>query len=167
MRFINTLFPNLAGQTLLVVAIALSIVIAVYLLFAISEWKMFTKMGEKGWKAFIPLYNVYILLKRCSKVSYFGQMIIAGVVYSIVNILFSLNVINAEATGLSIVCNLIQLVASICLLVLDIKMMHGISKSFGHGTGFTVGLVLLPFIFQLVLGFGSSEYRPVNKGKSK
>ena len=90
MRFINTLFPNLAGQTLLVVAIALSIVIAVYLLFAISEWKMFTKMGEKGWKAFIPLYNVYILLKRCSKVSYFGQMIIAGVVYSIVNILFSL-----------------------------------------------------------------------------
>ena len=47
------------------------------------------------------------------------------------------------------------------------KMMHGISKSFGHGTGFTVGLVLLPFIFQLVLGFGSSEYRPVNKGKSK
>ena len=54
MRFINTLFPNLAGETLLVVAIALSIVIAVYLLFAISEWKMFTKMGEKGWKAFIP-----------------------------------------------------------------------------------------------------------------
>ena len=31
----------------------------------------------------------------------------------------------------------------------------------------TVGIVLLPFIFQLVLGFGSSEYRPVNKGKSK
>ena len=90
MRFINTLFPNLAGQTLLVVAIALSIVIAVYLLFAISEWKMFTKMGEKGGKAFIPLYNVYRLLKRCSKVSYFGQMIIACVVYSIVNILFSL-----------------------------------------------------------------------------
>ena len=80
---------------------------------------------------------------------------------------FYLNVINAEVAGLSIVCNLIQLVASICLLVLDIKMMHGISKSFGHGTGFTVGLVLLPFIFQLVLGFGSSEYRPVNKGKSK
>lgn len=89
-------------------------------------------MGEKGWKAFIPLYNVYILLKRCSKVSYFGQMIIAGVVYSNVKIFFYLNVINAEA-ALSIVCNLIQLVVSICLLVLDINMMHGISKSFGHG----------------------------------
>ncbi len=44
-------------------------------------------------------------------------------------------------------------------------MMHGISKSFGHGTGFTVGLVLLPFIFQLVLGFGSSKYKPVKKRK--
>lgn len=48
MRFINTLFPNLAGQTLLVVAIALSIVIAV------ARWSMFTKMGKKGWKVFIP-----------------------------------------------------------------------------------------------------------------
>lgn len=126
-------------------------------------------MGEKGWKAFIPLYNVYILLKRCSKVSYFGQMIIAGVVYSIVKIFFYINVINAEAAGLSIVCNLIQLVASICLLVLDINMMHGISKSFGHGTGFGFGLWLFPYIFTFIIGFGKSEYvgNPLLNAKNK
>ncbi|MGN1095283.1 MAG: DUF5684 domain-containing protein [Eubacteriales bacterium] len=45
--------------------------------------------------------------------------------------------------------------------------MHGVSKSFGHGAGFTVGLILLTIIFQLILSFGSSEYRPVNKGKSR
>ncbi|MGM9644959.1 MAG: DUF5684 domain-containing protein [Eubacteriales bacterium] len=168
MKFIETLFPNLAGQTLPVVAITLSIMVAFYLLYAIAGWKMFTKMGEKGWKAFVPVYNVYILLKRCSKVSYFGQMIIAGAVYSIIDILYYVNVINVEAANaLSIICSLIQLVALIWFLVLEIKMMHGISKSFGHGAGFTVGLILLTFIFQLILGFGSSEYRPVKKGKSK
>lgn len=82
---------------------------------------------------------------------------------------FYLNVINAEVAGLSIVCNLIQLVASICLLVLDIKMMHGISKSFGHGAGFGFGLWLFPYIFTFIIGFGKSEYvgNPLLNAKNK
>jgi Family of unknown function (DUF5684) len=32
------------------------------------------------------------------------------------------------------------------------------SKSFGHGIGFALGLIFLPFIFLLVLAFGSSKY---------
>ena len=34
-----------------------------------------------------------------------------------------------------------------------------LSKKFGKDEGFTVGLVLLPFIFLPILGFGSSEYK--------
>ena len=37
-----------------------------------------------------------------------------------------------------------------------------IAKNFGHGSGFGVLLWLFPFIMYLVLGFGSSEYKPVN-----
>lgn len=33
-----------------------------------------------------------------------------------------------------------------------------LSKAFGKDTGFTVGLVLLPFIFYPILGYGSAEY---------
>ena len=33
-----------------------------------------------------------------------------------------------------------------------------IAKAFGKGTGFAVGLILLPFIFQLILAFDKSEY---------
>jgi hypothetical protein len=33
-----------------------------------------------------------------------------------------------------------------------------LSKAFGHGGGFAVGIILLPFIFLLVLGFGDSRY---------
>ncbi|RNL90647.1 signal peptidase I [Sinomicrobium pectinilyticum] len=33
-----------------------------------------------------------------------------------------------------------------------------LSKSFGKSEGFTVGLILLPFVFYPVLGFGDAEY---------
>ena len=42
--------------------------------------------------------------------------------------------------------------------VLEIVGKHNLSKAFGHGAGFTVGLFFLDLIFNLVLGFGSSQY---------
>ena len=32
-------------------------------LFVVAMWKLFIKAGQPGWKAIIPIYNVYILLK--------------------------------------------------------------------------------------------------------
>ena len=32
------------------------------------------------------------------------------------------------------------------------------AKAYGKGTGFAIGLILLPNLFQLILAFGSSEY---------
>lgn len=43
------------------------------------------------------------------------------------------------------------------------KMFNGVSKAFGHGLGFTLGLWFLGFIFWPLLGFGDSTYR----GKSR
>jgi hypothetical protein len=34
-----------------------------------------------------------------------------------------------------------------------------LSKSFGHGVGFTLGLLFLPFIFFPILGLGDSTYQ--------
>lgn len=33
-----------------------------------------------------------------------------------------------------------------------------LAKAFGEGVGFGIGLTLLPFIFTLILGFGSAQY---------
>ena len=44
-------------------------------------------------------------------------------------------------------------------LVIYIILMNDLSKSFGHGVGFTLGLVFLSLIFFYVLAFGSSTYR--------
>jgi hypothetical protein len=43
-------------------------------------------------------------------------------------------------------------------LILMIIVFHGISKAFGKDAGFTVGLVLLPFIFWPILAFGKATY---------
>lgn len=34
-----------------------------------------------------------------------------------------------------------------------------LSKAFGKDTGFTVGLIFLPFVFYPILGFGPAEYQ--------
>ncbi len=43
-------------------------------------------------------------------------------------------------------------------IVFGIITMHKLSKAFGHGGGYTVGLVFLQFIFLCILGFGDAQY---------
>ncbi len=43
-------------------------------------------------------------------------------------------------------------------IVLVIIVYHNLSLSFGKTAGFTVGLVLLPFIFYPILAFGEAKY---------
>ena len=43
------------------VTLILSLGLAVLMI--ISQWKLFTKAGEPGWAAIVPLYNTYVLFK--------------------------------------------------------------------------------------------------------
>ena len=43
--------------------------------------------------------------------------------------------------------------------VIAIIVINELSKKFGQGVGFTIGLILLPFIFYPILGFGSASYK--------
>jgi hypothetical protein len=47
-------------------------------------------------------------------------------------------------------------VANIIVLII---VMNELAKSFGKGTGFTVGLVLLAAVFIPILGFGDAKYQ--------
>lgn len=44
-------------------------------------------------------------------------------------------------------------------IVIAIIVYYDLSRSFGHGVGFTIGLLLLGWIFLMILWLGSSEYR--------
>jgi hypothetical protein len=50
-------------------------------------------------------------------------------------------------------------------IVIAILVLHGLSTSFGHGAGFTVGLVFLGIIFLYILGYDSKPYQGVTGGE--
>lgn len=95
-----------------------------FLIVIISYWKIFEKAGVAGWKAIIPIYNFYVLLKIVGKPGWW----------------------------------LILLIVPIANLVILIWTYNMLSKSFGKDEGFTVGLILLGFIFFPILAFGSAKY---------
>lgn len=43
-------------------------------------------------------------------------------------------------------------------IIVQIIVYHRLARSFGKGTGYTLGLIFLPFIFFPMLGFGKSVY---------
>lgn len=43
-------------------------------------------------------------------------------------------------------------------VVVGIILLHKMSKAFGHGAGFTLGLLFFPYIFMVILGFNGDEY---------
>lgn len=54
---------------------------------------------------------------------------------------------------------LILFIIPIVSLIIWVIVCLDLSKSFGKGVGFAVGLFFLPFIFFLILGFGSAQYQ--------
>jgi hypothetical protein len=44
-------------------------------------------------------------------------------------------------------------------LVVVIIVWNDLSKSFGKGVGFTIGLIFLPWVFLAILGWGSASYQ--------
>jgi len=44
--------------------------------------------------------------------------------------------------------------------IIAILMMNELSKRFGKGTGFTIGLIFLSFIFIPILALGPAKYTP-------
>lgn len=157
---IGQLIPELQGQPVAVVFTSLAIILGLYILVCAADWKVFTKMGEKGWKSLIPVYNLYLILKNCSKMKYFAVTIVFAVLAIVLeSTAVAVGEVYGNESAWYLVLSLLNLAAQIVLLVVEIKIHYHVSKSFGHGAGFTIGLVFLPLIFNLILGFGKSEYQ--------
>jgi hypothetical protein len=54
---------------------------------------------------------------------------------------------------------LILMIIPLVGFIVAIMITHDLSKSFGKGIGFTVGMVLLPFVFYPLLAFGPAQYQ--------
>ena len=45
-------------------------------------------------------------------------------------------------------------------IVIAVIVTHNLSKNFGKGVGFTLGLIFLGFIFMPILAWGDAQYQP-------
>ena len=139
---------TILGANIVLVSI-LGLAIAVLLI--IAQWKIFTKAGEKGWKSLIPIYNGYIMFKLFWETKWFWIELCAGLVAGIFSTIMQDNLILI----------LLELAAAIMALIISIMLYDRMSKSFGHGAGYTIGLVFLPNIFLLILGFNKDKYKKI------
>ena len=134
-----------------------------YVLVVIAWWKIFVKAGEKGWKAIIPIYNMYIMYKIVKMELWFWISlcvgIVAGIVFTASGLYTSTGEIdptfNFGANPGVIITILISAIVSIYTGILYAWRM---AKAFGHGVGYTIGLIFLPYIFLLILGFGHDKF---------
>lgn len=154
------IFPDLADSTALLVFLYsyFAFLFVIYLLYCFAAWRIFTKMGEKGWKSLIPIYNLYILTKRVSNKKYFASMLTLMLVTVISSVVSTVLSTIENSGGAYMFFNIINIVAYVALFVIQILLCNKVSKAFGHGAGFTLGLIFFTFIFELILAFGSSEY---------
>jgi Family of unknown function (DUF5684) len=106
-----------------------------YVLSALPMWGTFQKaspQGEPAWAAFVPIYNFIVLLRIAGRPKTWAWFLLLAVIPTL---------------------------GGIALFVIWIIVLNDVSKSFGHGGGFTVGLVLLPIVFWFILWLGASTYR--------
>ena len=124
---IGTIGGTLAGMMMTFTLIGLAIAVVQI----IAMWKIYTKAGQEGWKAIIPIYNFVILFK------------IAGLSPWLI---------------LCYLAAVIPVIGGLVTLGMTIYLAYNLAKAFGKGGGFTVGLVLLAPIFYMILGFGNAQY---------
>jgi hypothetical protein len=55
---------------------------------------------------------------------------------------------------------LLLMFVPIVSIVIAIMAMVALAARFGKGAGFALGMILLPFVFIPMLGFGSAQYTP-------
>ena len=138
----------LVGGILAIGAMGYIVSLVMSILTIIGGWKMFRKFGEPGWKAIIPFYSMWVEYGYTWKPV---MMIPVALLSCGGSILME---IAEDGSAL-------QIVASVAFLagwVLTIIAYNKRSKAFGHGIGYTIGHVIAPGIFTIILGFGKSQY---------
>ena len=129
--------------------------IIIIILIFVAQWKIFTKAGKPGWHCIVPYLNAWDLCCIAWSRKMAGIFVGSTVVYSILSAISSGKAANGESSG---ALGLILGIVSVFYLVLYAMLLYKLSKSFGHGVGFTIGLIFLAPIFMCILGYGSSQY---------
>ncbi len=117
------------------------------LLSAAGKWKIYTKAGEAGWKSLVPLYNTWTDFRIAHSKGICPVYLLC------------------MAAGYGLACitqkHLTMAAAALFLVgfVISSVKNYRLSRAFGHGMGFALGLIFINSLFTVILGFDRSRYR--------
>ena len=133
---------QLLGDSL---ALGLFLIAIWYILQVIALWRIFVMAGIPGWHSIIPVVNTYDQFKLSWSgfwgIAFIALAAIGGYLSGNPDAQTAYNIVGAAAG------------------VIEIIGLYKLSKAFGHGVAFTLGLIFLNPVFMLILGFSSNRYR--------
>lgn len=124
------------------------------LLMILANVKIYQKAGRPGWAAIVPYYNSYVKAEFSGCTNDFWFFLVATLISTVQSWLFEF----VDSTALSFAFIGVALLASIIAVVFAVRIEYRMAKAFGHGVGFTLGLIFLPVIFYPILAWGQSSY---------
>ncbi len=132
------------------------IILLISIIFLIVVYyKIFKKVGLKGWYIFIPFYNIYSLISKLTKKSWVKFLLIVEYTLMILYIIVSSIFLNPYIMWLLfLLMEALLIIYYILYIFLNIKM----TKSFGYSVGYAVGLILIPVIFLPIFAFDDNKY---------
>lgn len=157
-----------AGGAILGSFLAVVIVgtITMTILTIIASWRIISKAGEPGWKALIPIYNVYMLFKIVGMKGWFWGLFLAGILLGVImsvdgsSVTFTMT--NEQIASFDWNGHMLTVVSILiyALFACGVEIYYSIrtSKAFGYGGLFAAGLFFFQPIFWMILGFGKSKY---------
>ena len=116
---------------------------------------LFEQLAAGGFSLFMLVYFALIILWIVGMWKMFDKAGKPGwaAIIPIYNIIVMLDVAGKPIWWILLLC------IPVVNFVIAILMMLAVAERFGKGGGFAVGLILLPFIFVPMLGFGDATYQ--------
>lgn len=140
--------PLLIVMFLCIVGVLSVLLIGCLVSTVVGKWGVFTKLGVPSWPSLVPLLSDYRLCVGVGAPAWLALVLPAANALLVLGFWFLSDI--PVVTGSLLVAS----------SVLTAVMCHYVSRRFARGAGWTVGLVLLGFVFWPVLGFGASEPVP-------
>jgi hypothetical protein len=131
--------------------LVLIVLLGITVFFCIVFWKLFKKMGYKGYESLISGHNGYAMIIAAGKQGRYYFLFLIPIVIMNTPVFLGTGNLTAIST-----CSAI---GTILLLALYIDLTLSLMKRFKKGMGFAIGTILLPFIFYPILAFGKAAYK--------
>lgn len=123
-----TIYESNINFNYIYMGIAAAILLAIIIITFISLAKIFKKANRSGISAWIPIYNIFILLEITNKPKWY----------------------------------LLLMFIPIINLIIYVNIYFSLARTFRKSTLFTIGMLILPFIFLPILAFSDNEYFGIN-----